>query len=241
MLKHEQVSNDIFRYIEEHDMNQGDRLPSLETLVNTFQVSKNTVIKALNNLETHGLIYQVRGSGIFVRGRRRKGYINLMELQGFNSVLREFSITSKVLELKVMKPTPEVMANLEVEADSDIYYVKRLRYIEGRVFCVEESYYNKTFVPFLNEQIASESVFTYLNTVLNLQISFLDHFLRINKLSPKNADYLNLKEGDPSAEIESIYYLSNGKPFDFSKIVYHYEESQFFIQGNSYYNLLSSK
>lgn len=241
MLKHEQVSNDIFHYIEEHNMNQGDRLPSLEAFVNTFQVSKNTVIKALNNLESHGIIYQVRGSGIFVRGRRRKGYINLMDLQGFNSVLREFTITSKVLELKVMKPTPEVIANLEVGTDSDVYYVKRLRFIEGRVFCIEESYYDKTIVPFLNEQILSGSVFNYLNTDLNLQISFLDHFLRINKLTKEHADYLNLKEGDPSAEVESIFYLSNGKPFDFSKVVYHYEESQFFIQGNGYYSLSSSK
>lgn len=239
MLKYEYTAKEIIKYIEANNLKQGDKLPSLDELVSQFEVSKNTVIKALDELESHGLIYQVRGSGIFVRGRRHKGYINLMEIQGFDSMLREFDITSTVLELKEVTPTPEVMANLLIEENHPVYYVKRLRYIEGRVFCIEESYFDKNIVIYLNEQIASESVFNYLVNNLKLQISFLDHYLRVGKLNQQNATFLNLQEGDPSVQIESIFYLANGVPFDYSKIIYHYEESQFFIQGNSYYNLMN--
>ena len=92
---------------------------------------------------------------------------------------------------------------------------------------------------YLNEQIAKESVFNYLTNNLKLQISFLDHYLRVGKLNQQNAVYLELQEGDPGIQVESIFYLANGVPFDYSKIIYHYEESQFFIQGNSYYNLMN--
>lgn len=238
MLKYEYIAKEIMKMIETQDLQQGEKLPSLDELVKLFAVSKNTVIKALDELDSHGLIYQVRGSGIFVRGRRRKGYINLLETQGFNSTLREFELSSKVLELKEILPNEEVMTKLDIEADNPVYYVKRLRYIEGRVFCVEESYYDKNIVVYLNEEIASQSIFQHLTKNLNLQISFLDQYLRAAKLNQQNADYLGLQVGDPSIIIESIFYLTNGVPFDLSKIVYHYEESQFFVQGSSYYNLL---
>lgn len=239
MLKYEYTAKEIIKYIEENNLKQGDKLPSLDELVVQFEVSKNTVIKALDELESHGLIYQVRGSGIFVRGRRHKGYINLMEIQGFDSMLREFKLNSDVLELKEITPPQDVMTHLQMDKDPTVYYLKRLRYIEGRVFCIEESYYNKDIVIYLNEQIAAESVFNHLVNNLKLQVSFLDHYLRVGKLNQQNADYLKLEEGDPSIQIESIFYLSNGVPFDYSKIIYHYEESQFFIQGNSYYNLMN--
>lgn len=238
MLKYEYIAKEIMKMIETQDLQQGEKLPSLDELVKLFAVSKNTVIKALDELDSHGLIYQVRGSGIFVRGRRRKGYINLLETQGFNSTLREFELSSKVLELKEILPNEEVMTKLDIEADNPVYYVKRLRYIEGRVFCVEESYYDKNIVVYLNEEIASQSIFQHLTKNLNLQISFLDQYLRAAKLNQQNADYLGLQVGDPSIIIESIFYLTNGVPFDLSKIVYHYEESQFFVQGSSYYKLL---
>lgn len=238
MLKYEYTAKEIMRLIEAQDMQQGEKLPSLDELVAQFDVSKNTVIKALDELERHGLIYQVRGSGIFVRGRRRKGYINLLETQGFNSMLREFDLSSKVLEFQEMKPNNEVKGKLELDDDSLVYYVKRLRYIEGRVFCVEESYYDKRIVLYLNEQICSESIFQHLTKNLNIKISFLDQYLRVGKLNAHNAGLLNLPEGDPSILIETLYYTTSGVPFDLSKITYHYEESQFFVQGSSYYNLL---
>lgn len=241
MLKYKHTARELIRYIEENNLEYGYKLPNLEEMMERFQVSKNTVIKALEELERHGIIYQVRGSGIFVRGHRRTGYINLVEIHGFNSTLREFEINSIVLSLEVIKATPEVQANLQVDEDQEVYHVKRLRSIEGRVFCIEESYFNKDIVPYLNEQIASDSIFTYLVQDLKLQVGFLDHFLRVRKLSAEEATHLSLQKGDPAAAIESIFYLSNGQAFDYSKIIYHYEEAQFFIQGNSYYNLMSSR
>ena len=239
MLKYKHTARELIRYIEENNLNHGQKLPSLEELIEKFQVSKNTIIKALDELERHGIIYQVRGSGIFVRGHKRPGYINLLEIHGFNSMLREFDVDSKVLLLELIKPNAEVMANLNIEEDQDVYHVKRIRSIEGRHFCIEESYFNKALVPYLNEQIASESIFNYLVNDLNLQFGFLDHFLRARKLSAQDAQYLDLDEGDPSIVVESIFYLDNGLPFDFSKITYHFEETQFFIQANSFYNLMN--
>ncbi|MFP3325583.1 UTRA domain-containing protein, partial [Planococcus sp. SIMBA_160] len=49
------------------------------------------------------------------------------------------------------------------------------------------------------------------------------------------AKHLGLKQDDPALRVETVFHLTNGQPFDFSKITYNYMQSQFFIQANNYY------
>ncbi len=233
MPKYKDIARKLIRKIDSDDMKQGDKLASIEELMKYFDVGKNTIIQVLTLLERQGYIYQVRGSGNFVRKHRRHGYINLLEANGFKSTLQGFRLGSEILDLKVIKPTTEVMANLDISEDEDVYYVKRLRSIEGRKFAIEKSFYVKDIVPYLNQEIVEDSIFRYLVEDLKLKPGFTDHFFRVGKLNKENAALLNLKIGDPAAFLESIYYLENGRPFDYSKILYHYEEAQFFIQGAS--------
>lgn len=231
MLKYQHIADELEHYIEEHKLQQGDKLPVLQNLMAHFGVSKSTVTKALELLEKKGVIFQVRGSGIFVRRHKRKGYISLLSTQGFKKVLEEFQITSKVIELDIRKPTKEAALNLNMDIKDDVYYVKRVRYIQGQTLCLEESYFNKSIVTYLNNEIITESIFNYITEGLGLNIGFADTFLHVDKLTDEEAKYLGLKKGDPKLYVESIFHLTHGQPFDFSKVTYNYVQSQFFIQA----------
>ncbi|MGI2327606.1 GntR family transcriptional regulator [Planococcus sp. YIM B11945] len=231
MLKYEHIADELENYIEEHKMQQGDKLPVLQELMSQFSVSKSTVIKALELLEKKGVVFQVRGSGIFVRRHKRKGYISLLSNQGFKKTLEEFQITSKVIVLDVRKPTKEAALNLNVNLDDDVFYVKRVRFIQGQTLCLEESYFNKSIITYLNNEIISESIFNYITEGLGLNIGFADTFLHVDKLNEEEAEYLGLEAGDPKLYVESIFHLTNGQPFDFSKVTYNYVQSQFFVQA----------
>ncbi|MCD7034249.1 GntR family transcriptional regulator [Metabacillus sp. GX 13764] len=233
MLKYQQIAAELEKYIEDNELQQGDKLPVLEMLMAQFKVSKSTITKSLELLERKGVVYQVRGSGIFVRRHKRKGYISLLSNQGFKKDLENASVTSKVLDLKVTKPTEEAAYSLNLGADDDVYYVKRIRYINGHALCVEESYFNKAIVPYLNREIAEVSIFTYIKEGLGLKIGFSDLYLKVDMLTEEEADLLGLKPGDPKLYGESIFHLTNGLPFDYSKIAYNFEEAHFFIQANS--------
>ncbi len=233
MPKYKVIAQKMIQNINSDDMKQGDKLASIEELMKYYDVSKNTILKVLTELEKNGYIYQVRGSGNFVRKHRRKGYINIMEINGLKNNLHDFNLSTEMLDLKVVKPSFEVSANLDIKEDEDVYYVKRLRSIEGRKFSVEESYYLKDIVPYLNQEIVEDSIFNYLVNDLKLKPGFTDQFLRVSKLNEPDAQLLNLNSGDPTIFLESIFYLDNGRPFDYSKVLYHYEETQFFIQGTS--------
>lgn len=112
-----------------------------------------------------------------------------------------------------------------------------MRFIKRRQFSVEESYYLKSVVPYLKQEIVENSIFSYLINDLKIKPGFTDHFLRVNKLNRENAALLHLESGDPAILLEPIFFLKNGRAFDCSKVIYHYEEYQFFIQGFSYIDL----
>lgn len=235
MLKYQQIAAGIEKDIEEKDLQQGDKLPVLDAFMVQFEVSKSTITKALDLLEKKGIVYQVRGSGIFVRRHKRRGYIGLLSNQGFKKELDGFQITSEVLALDVRIPTEEAARNLAVDPAESVYYVKRVRYINGQTLCVEESYYNKSIVPYLNNEIASESIFNYISEALGLNIGFSDLYFNVGKINEEEAGLLRLPDASPGLFMEQIFHLTNGQPFDFSKITYNYEQSQFFIQANNYF------
>lgn len=231
MLKYQHIADELENYIEEHKLQQGDKLPILQDLMTQFDVSKSTVTKALDLLEKKGVVFQVRGSGIFVRRHKRQGYISLTSNQGFKKNLEEFQITSEVITLDIRKPTKEAAINLNISLDDDIYYVKRIRFIHGQTLCIEESYFNKSIVTYLNKEIITESIFNYITEGLGLSIGFADTYLHVDKLNAEEAEYLGLKKDDPKLEVESVFHLTNGQPFDFSKLTYNYVQSQFFLQA----------
>ena len=58
MIKYQQIAIEIETYIEEHKLQQGDKLPVLETLMAQFEASKSTVTKALDLLEKKALFFK---------------------------------------------------------------------------------------------------------------------------------------------------------------------------------------
>ncbi len=235
MLKYQQIAEEMERYIEDHGLKQGSKLPVIEALMKQYEVSKSTIIKTMELLEKKGIIFQVRGSGIFVRRQNRKGYISLLSNQGFKKDLEDYELTSKIIELEVRKPTEEAAFNLNLDVNEDVYYVKRIRYINGQTLCLEESYYNKSIITYLNKGIVTESIFHYITEGLGLKVGFSDVYLQVEKLNEEEAAYLKLEKDDPKLLVESIFHLTNGQPFDFSKVTYNYQQSQFFIQANSHF------
>lgn len=235
MLKYQQIANEIEQYIHEQNLKQGDKLPVLEQMMSQYAVSKSTITKALELLERKGIIFQLRGSGIFVRRHNRPGYMSLFSTQGFKSNLGDRILTSDVLDVSVMKPDALVAENLGIDVTDDVYRVERVRYVDGEVLCHEESYYVKAIVPYLNREIVADSIFDYVQSALGVTIGFSDMYLQVGRLTESEAVHLGLQENDPTLRIETIFHLTNGKPFDYSRITYHYAHSQFVIQANGPY------
>ncbi len=233
MLKYQQIANEIENYIYDNDLPQGTKLPTVENFASEYNVSKSTIVKALESLVLKGKVYQVQGSGIFVRRRNRAGYIDINITDGFTNTLKDFDITSKVLAFEVINPDEDVANSLECSIEDEVYFVKRIRYINGEILCIEESYYKKSVVPYLTKEIANGSIFQYLKAALNLNIGFSDRYLHVETLDAENANLLGVKPNDPTLIILEQIYLSSGLTFNYSKLTYNHKHTKFFLQSSS--------
>lgn len=232
MLKYQIIATEIENNIYSNDLPQGTKLPTVEALASEYKVSKSTIVKAIESLVSKGLVYQLQGSGIFVRRRNRDGYIDLNVTQGFTNSLKEFNITSKVLELDLIRANEEIAQLMECDVNEEAYVVKRIRYINNEIMCYEEAYYKKSIVPYLTKEIAKGSIFEYLKTAFNLKPGFSDRYLHLEKLDDNLANILNLETGDPAMVVLEQIYLPSGVSFNVSKLVYNYKNTQFFLQSS---------
>ncbi|MBO6283163.1 MAG: GntR family transcriptional regulator, partial [Pseudobutyrivibrio sp.] len=102
--KHELIIKDIKSSINAGSFNAGDKIPSENQLAAKYDVSRQTVRKALGKLIDEGYLYAIHGSGTFVAGRKDKkrhtkniavvstfmsDYIFPRVIQGINQVLDE--------------------------------------------------------------------------------------------------------------------------------------------------------
>lgn len=233
MLKYQDVALRIKHMIYQQELPKGTQLANIEELIHQYQVSRSTIIKALDRLERHGVIYQVQGSGIFVRQRKKSGYLNFMESHGFTVDLQDLPGSSTVFNVDIVKPDAQVQENLQCDADEEVYFIKRLRFVDGKVYGLEQSYYRKKLVPYLNKEIAENSIFSYIRDICNINIGFSDKYIQVTKLDAEMASYIGLSEGDPALFVEEIFYTTSGEPFDFSRVVYHCENTKFCVQGHA--------
>lgn len=90
--------------------------------MNRFEVSRNTIRKVISQLVNRGYIFQVQGSGMFLRETSVTDYINLGSLRGLTKNLVSQNIETKVLELEVIDAAEEIAKQMQCEAGTRLYF-----------------------------------------------------------------------------------------------------------------------
>jgi GntR family transcriptional regulator of bglA len=168
----------------------------------------------------------VQGSGMFLREESVTDYINLGSLRGLTKDLTSKTIETKILSLHVLEADGVKAKQMRCEVGTKLYYIKRLRLLDKEPFSIEISYFKKDIVPYLNEDIASSSIYNYLIEDLKLNIGFADKVINCEKIDEASARLLHVNELDPAMIIENTVCLTNGIIFELSKSIFHYQKAK---------------
>src|SRR5699024_3123803 len=113
MVKYKKIAQEITNYIVDNQMKRHDKLPVIDEMAIDFNASKSNIVKALDILEAKEQIYQVQGSGIFVRDVYIPGKINLSRPEGLSRTLVGATIVSRVVKVEIIKPDATIQEYLE--------------------------------------------------------------------------------------------------------------------------------
>lgn len=117
----------------------GELLPSEADFQKKFGVSRITVRRALKILCEQGLLRSVQGKGTYVNDLYSKDWSVMRSFS--NDVVAQGHIPStKIVSFKKIKAPQNIAENLEVLKGTEVYALKRLRYIDGTPFWLTTSY-----------------------------------------------------------------------------------------------------
>lgn len=229
MSKALKIASDIERKIHKGTYKEGDKLPTEMQLCEQYEVSRMTIRKALEKLIDNGWLYRIQGSGNYVKKDvRRKAYSGDSKTFGLTKYLKNSTITSEMLDFKIIAADEELARKLYCKEYDIIYYVERLRIVDGESYVLEYSYFLEKYVKGLSEKIIKSSIYRYIEEDLGHKIQQSTNEVRAEIADFKLANILKIKEGEALLVNESTVYLDNGQAFEYS-IDFHVGSKERFL------------
>ena len=167
---YQQLMNEIEEKINKGIYAPGERLQTEKEMAKTYNVSIITVRKAISELIEKGLVDRKQGKGTFVA--KPKFTKDVRKLLSFTEMCHRMNIKpgGKMLENKLVKPSQNVLKQLELLEDSQVIYISRLRYANGEPVVIENNYFSLEYAKLLEQKFDDNSLFEYLNETYNINI-----------------------------------------------------------------------
>ncbi|MGL5978558.1 MAG: GntR family transcriptional regulator [Erysipelotrichaceae bacterium] len=232
LLKYKAVANQIEHEIIHGVYQESGKLPTEEELISHYQVSRNTLRKAIETLTQKGYIMPIQGSGLFIRRSSFEGCVTLDNFRGLTKDVAHSHLESVILSFTPCLADDHLSEKLQCPLDTPLIALQRLRILNNQPFVIEYSWFNQTLIPGLTIDIASSSIYGYIRDSLNLEIGFVDRMIRADRLSEQDATLLGLSMGDPALISINTSMLKNGKIFDYSIDIHNYKETTFLKLSN---------
>ena len=85
--KFQQLIDTVVNALAENKLHEGDQLPSVNTICQTYKLSRDTVFKAYGILKEQGIIESVANKGYFIAKEGRKVFLFLDTFKAYKEVL----------------------------------------------------------------------------------------------------------------------------------------------------------
>lgn len=200
----------------------GSAIPPEPELCREFGVSRITVRRAIGDLVHEGKLYTIQGKGTFIARpklderfiHRAFGFFEDMERQGQ-------SLVTRVIQQQVV-PAPEAVATyLQISPQTPVHCLVRLRSVQDETVLVSTTYIPEALCPDLvRDDLTGGSLYRWLQTRYGLTVARAERTIESVAAQQREARLLDIALHSPLLLLESVVYLPNGKPLEYSS-TYH--------------------
>ncbi len=225
------IYDDLKEKIQNNYYKEGTILPTELELVDRYQVSRITMRRALSDLEHDGLIKRIRGKGTVVLPKKK--YRDLYQLKSFTEEAKENNdIPTSIIIKCEERPCPANVAEmLDINPDENIYYLCRLRLINGRI--------NGVFETFISERIGfklnvenfdgNQSLYDFYESN-GVVIGEANETIEAIIVPPYIKKMMFMDNDEPIFYRERVTFNDIGIPIEFSKNYYKANGYKYFIK-----------
>ncbi|HGH5978706.1 TPA: GntR family transcriptional regulator [Kluyvera georgiana] len=182
----------------------GSALPGEHKLAEEFCVSRMTIRKAVDLLVNWGLVFRKNGSGTYIS--HKNVYPGTENLAGFFESMKTLNdnLTSQVLIFQIQPATEAIAMQLKIPTGHNVYYSRRMRFVNGTPLMLEDSYMPVHLFRNLSVSHQEGSKFRYIEESCHVGISGNYECLTPVLADSNIAELLQVKENSPILCITSL-------------------------------------
>ena len=207
--------------IADRTLKVGDQLPTEDSLIARFEVSRITVRRAIQNLVGRGLVEIRRGKGTFVAAPKITQ--ELTELSGFVEDMRAVGRkpTARVIGKEIVSADATVADHLALTKGERVVRIRRVRLADGVPVSFDETYLPVEIGKrIITNNLRVEPVFSLLERKYNVPLIEAEYKLEAVAAEVEVASALRVKQGSPIFRIERTSYSTGNRPVDYEKLYY---------------------
>ncbi|PHV69412.1 transcriptional regulator [Sporanaerobium hydrogeniformans] len=229
-----QLKNIIIDMIENEEIGVDECIPSEPKLMQTYNLSRTTVRKAIDELVNEGYLYKKQGKGTFVKGRGFEQ--GLIKLSGCSEDIRRYGLEPKpyVLRAEIEKPSKKVAKMLGISQDEEVFYMERVIYGDDIPINKNKSYIPYQFFKGIEKiDFSQESLYKVLEKDYGAVIKRAIRTVEAILASEEIALQLKIKEGAPVMLFKGqVYAQMQGKEaiIEYFEAIYRSDQFQFYIE-----------
>lgn len=219
MSKYIEIYNHFLEKIKNNELKKGDTLPSENEIRNQFNVSKDTVKKALILLNNNGFIEKMQGKKSVVIGFDIFDF-SLRNVFSFKEIanIRNLSGKTVVVTLKLLDADSHIKNLFNKNEDFKYFFCERYRVINGQKVSLDIEYILEEYAKGLTKKDLENSLYEYIENILNHKISYTEKTIYADKVSNKVRELLDIPDEEVAMLVEeSKSYLKNGILFHITK------------------------
>lgn len=218
--KYDQIYAELRTRIEQQEYGFQELLPSENTLVKEYGCSRNTVRRAIGRLADEGYVQSLHGKG--VRIIYQPGQLSEFMLSGIESLKEAVARNQKEYRTKVvcfaeLTVDQRISARTTFPVGEEIYYIQRVRYIDGEALILDHNYFLKEVARDLTPEIAEQSIYAYLEQELGENIVTTKRKVTVERAGQIDEMYLELGDYNCLAVVSSMTYNADGVMFEFTQ------------------------
>lgn len=200
--------------IESGQIAEGERLPTESSLMESYQISRDTVRKSLNLLEQNGYIQRGRGRASLVMPKQRYTF-PLSEIASFQEVnkLSNAHAETEVVNLDILQDSHKIKKIFQQSVNGEVYELIRVRRMKDEAVILDKDYFVRDVVPRLPLNECKVSVYRYLEEELGLQISYAVKEITVQKANAEDYELLDMGDYNMVVVVKSHTYLENNTLF----------------------------
>jgi GntR family transcriptional regulator len=223
-----QVEAMLASRIADGSLPPGGRLPTEDSLIEHFAVSRTTIRTTIQNLVRRGLVEIRRGKGTFVT--QPKIMQDLTELSGFVEDMQALGrhASARVLDQRVVAASESVARQLALSTGTPVVRIQRVRLADGVPLSFDETYLPQELgEKVMANDLETEPIFALLEQKYDTPLVEAEYRLEAVAADAAVARALGIGSGSPMFLIERTSYCAGHRPVDYEKLYYRGDQIRF--------------